>query len=161
MQEKVDPYLRPLYDALYDLLEPEKVDRFLEKNVIEIAPIAFMRGRTLNDSFVILDEAQNTTSEQMKMFVTRLGFNSKAVITGDITQIDLPNPSRSGLIEAMNVLQGVEGIRFQMFNETDVVRHHLVQRIIHAYEDYRARDERQLTFSWRAKRAPVRRAAQS
>jgi phosphate starvation-inducible PhoH-like protein len=146
LQEKVDPYLRPLYDALYDLLEPEKVDRFLEKNVIEIAPIAFMRGRTLNDSFVILDEAQNTTSEQMKMFVTRLGFNSKAVITGDITQIDLPNPSRSGLIEAMNVLQGVEGIRFQMFNETDVVRHHLVQRIIHAYEDYRSRDDRQLTL---------------
>jgi phosphate starvation-inducible protein PhoH and related proteins len=146
LQEKVDPYLRPLYDALYDLLEPEKVDRFLEKNVIEIAPIAFMRGRTLNDSFVILDEAQNTTSEQMKMFVTRLGFNSKAVITGDITQIDLPNPSRSGLIEAMNVLQGVDGIRFQMFNETDVVRHHLVQRIIRAYEDYKSRDDRQLTL---------------
>jgi phosphate starvation-inducible PhoH-like protein len=146
LQEKVDPYLRPLYDALYDLLEPEKVDRLLEKNVIEIAPIAFMRGRTLNDSFVILDEAQNTTSEQMKMFVTRLGFNSKAVITGDITQIDLPNPNRSGLIEAMNVLQGVEGIRFQMFTEVDVVRHHLVQRIIHAYEDYRSRDDRQLTL---------------
>jgi phosphate starvation-inducible PhoH-like protein len=145
LQEKVDPYLRPLYDALYDLLEPEKVDRLLEKNVIEIAPIAFMRGRTLNDSFVILDEAQNTTSEQMKMFVTRLGFNSKAVITGDITQIDLPNPSRSGLIEAMNVLQGVEGIRFQMFTEVDVVRHHLVQRIIHAYEEYR-RDDRQLSL---------------
>ncbi len=146
LQEKVDPYLRPLYDALYDLLEPEKVDRFLEKNVIEIAPIAFMRGRTLNDSFVILDEAQNTTSEQMKMFVTRLGFNSKAVITGDITQIDLPNPSRSGLIEAMNVLQGVEGIRFQMFTEVDVVRHHLVQRIIRAYEDFRSRDDRQLNL---------------
>ncbi len=146
LQEKVDPYLRPLYDALYDLLEPEKVDRFLEKNMIEIAPIAFMRGRTLNDSFVILDEAQNTTSEQMKMFVTRLGFNSKAVITGDITQIDLPNPSRSGLIEAMNVLQGVEGIRFQMFTEVDVVRHHLVQRIIRAYEDFRSRDDRQLTL---------------
>jgi phosphate starvation-inducible PhoH-like protein len=146
LQEKVDPYLRPLYDALYDLLEPEKVDRFLEKNVIEIAPIAFMRGRTLNDSFVILDEAQNTTSEQMKMFVTRLGFNSKAVITGDITQIDLPNPGRSGLIEAMNVLQGVEGIRFQMFTEVDVVRHHLVQRIIRAYEDFRSRDERQLSL---------------
>jgi phosphate starvation-inducible PhoH-like protein len=146
LQEKVDPYLRPLYDALYDLLEPEKVDRFLEKNVIEIAPIAFMRGRTLNDSFVILDEAQNTTSEQMKMFVTRLGFNSKAVITGDITQIDLPNPARSGLIEAMNVLQGVDGICFQMFNETDVVRHHLVQRIIRAYEDFKARDDRQLTL---------------
>ncbi len=146
LQEKVDPYLRPLYDALYDLLEPEKVDRFLEKNVIEIAPIAFMRGRTLNDSFVILDEAQNTTSEQMKMFVTRLGFNSKAVITGDITQIDLPNPSRSGLIEAMNVLQGVEGIRFQMFSESDVVRHHLVQRIVRAYEDFRSRDDRQLNL---------------
>ncbi|PSH05024.1 MAG: hypothetical protein CXZ00_04165 [Acidobacteria bacterium] len=146
LQEKVDPYLRPLYDALYDLLEPEKVDRFLERNVIEIAPIAFMRGRTLNEAFVILDEAQNTTSEQMKMFVTRLGFNSKAVITGDITQIDLPNPNRSGLIEAMNVLQGVEGIRFQMFNETDVVRHHLVQRIIRAYEDYRSRDDRQLSL---------------
>jgi phosphate starvation-inducible PhoH-like protein len=146
LQEKVDPYLRPLYDALYDLLEPEKVDRFLEKNVIEIAPIAFMRGRTLNDSFVILDEAQNTTSEQMKMFVTRLGFGSKAVITGDITQIDLPNPSRSGLIEAMNVLQGVEGIRFQMFNESDVVRHHLVQRIVRAYEDFRSRDDRQLNL---------------
>ena len=146
LQEKVDPYLRPLYDALYDLLEPEKVDRLLEKNVIEIAPIAFMRGRTLNDAFVILDEAQNTTSEQMKMFVTRLGFNSKAVITGDVTQIDLPNPNRSGLIEAMNVLQGVEGIRFQFFTEVDVVRHHLVQRIIRAYEDFRARDDRQLTL---------------
>ncbi len=105
-----------------------------------------MRGRTLNDSFVILDEAQNTTSEQMKMFVTRLGFNSKAVITGDITQIDLPNPSRSGLVEAMNVLQGVEGIRFQMFNEHDVVRHQLVQRIIRAYEDFRVRDDRQLSL---------------
>jgi phosphate starvation-inducible PhoH-like protein len=150
LQEKVDPYLRPLYDALYDLLEPEKVDRLLEKNVIEIAPIAFMRGRTLNDSFVILDEAQNTTSEQMKMFVTRLGFNSKAVITGDITQIDLPNPSRSGLIEAMNVLQGVEGIRFQMFTDVDVVRHHLVQRIIRAYEDFRSRDDRQLTLQLEA-----------
>lgn len=146
LQEKVDPYLRPLYDALYDLLEPEKVDRLLEKNVIEIAPIAFMRGRTLNDSFVILDEAQNTTREQMKMFVTRLGFNSKAVITGDITQIDLPNANRSGLIEAMNVLQGVEGIRFQMFNDTDVVRHQLVQRIIRAYEDFRDRDDRQLNL---------------
>jgi phosphate starvation-inducible protein PhoH and related proteins len=155
LQEKVDPYLRPLYDALYDLLEPEKVDRFLEKNVIEIAPIAFMRGRTLNDSFVILDEAQNTTSEQMKMFVTRLGFNSKAVITGDITQIDLPNPNRSGLVEAMNVLQGVEGIRFQMFNDTDVVRHQLVQRIVRAYEDYRSRDDRQLTLQLESESARV------
>ena len=110
LQDKIDPYLRPLYDALYDMLDPEKVDRYLEKNVIEIAPIAFMRGRTLNDSFVILDEAQNTTSEQMKMFVTRLGFNSKAVITGDVTQIDLPNARRSGLLEAMDVLKNVEGL---------------------------------------------------
>src|SRR3974377_37524 len=110
LQEKVDPYLRPLYDALYDMLDPDKVDRYLEKNVIEIAPIAFMRGRTLNDSFVILAEAQNTTSEQMKMFCTRLGFNSKAVITGDITQIDLPNSNRSGLLEVIDILRNVEGI---------------------------------------------------
>lgn len=135
LQEKVDPYLRPLYDALYDLMDQERVDRFLEKNVIEIAPIAFMRGRTLNDSFIILDEAQNTTSEQMKMFVTRLGFNSKAVITGDITQIDLPNSRRSGLLEAMDVLKGVDGISFNFFGEEDVVRHHLVQRIVRAYDE--------------------------
>ena len=144
LQEKVDPYLRPLYDALYDLLEPEKVDRFLEKNVIEIAPIAFMRGRTLNDSFVILDEAQNTTSEQMKMFVTRLGFGSKAVITGDITQIDLPNARRSGLLEAIDILQGVNGLAFVHFDESDVVRHHLVQRIIRAYDEHRRLVEQQL-----------------
>src|SRR4249919_272440 len=135
LQEKVDPYLRPLYDALYDLMEPERVDRFLEKNVIEIAPIAFMRGRTLNDSFVILDEAQNTTPEQMKMFVTRMGFNSKAVITGDVTQIDLPNAKRSGLLEAADVLKPVEGIFFNYFTEEDVVRHHLVQRIVRAYDE--------------------------
>ena len=134
LQEKVDPYLRPLYDAFYELLDPERVDRYLEKNVIEIAPIAFMRGRTLNDCFVILDEAQNTTSEQMKMFVTRLGFNSKAVITGDITQIDLPNPRKSGLVDAINILDGVEGIHFCHFEECDVVRHALVQRIVRAYE---------------------------
>src|SRR5436189_133299 len=139
LQEKVDPYLRPLYDALYDMLEPEKVDRYLEKNVIEIAPIAFMRGRTLNDSFVILDEAQNTTSEQMKMFVTRLGFNSKAVITGDITQIDLPSARRSGLLEAADVLKKVEGLTFVYFDEGDVVRHHLVQRIIRAYDEHKTR----------------------
>ncbi len=150
LQEKVDPYLRPLYDALYDMLEPEKVDRYLEKNIIEIAPIAFMRGRTLNDSFVILDEAQNTTSEQMKMFVTRLGFNSKAVITGDITQIDLPNASRSGLVEASNILKNVEGISFQYFDEGDVVRHHLVQRIIRAYEENKTRTEAQLTLQLEA-----------
>ncbi len=137
LQDKIDPYLRPLYDALYDMLDPEKVDRYLEKNVIEIAPIAFMRGRTLNDSFVILDEAQNTTSEQMKMFVTRLGFNSKAVITGDITQIDLPNARRSGLLEAIDVLQRVEGLTFVHFDESDVVRHHLVQRIIRAYDEHK------------------------
>ena len=146
LQEKVDPYLRPLYDALYDMLDPDKVDRYLEKNVIEIAPIAFMRGRTLNDAFVILDEAQNTTSEQMKMFVTRLGFNSKAVITGDITQIDLPNANRSGLVEAVEILGKVEGIRFCYFDEGDVVRHHLVQRIIRAYDDYKGRNE-QLSLS--------------
>src|SRR3974390_2286461 len=148
LQDKIDPYVRPLYDALDDMLDPEKVDRYLEKNVIEIAPIAFMRGRTLNDSFVILDEAQNTTSEQMKMFVTRLGFNSKAVITGDITQIDLPNPGRSGLVEAIDVLRDVEGIRFCYFDEGDVVRHHLVQRIVRAYEDYKGRNE-QLSFDLR------------
>jgi phosphate starvation-inducible PhoH-like protein len=135
LQEKVDPYLRPLYDALYDLMEPERVDRFLEKNIIEIAPIAFMRGRTLNDSFIILDEAQNTTPEQMKMFVTRMGFNSKAVITGDVTQIDLPNARRSGLLEAAEVLKPVEGIFFNYFGEEDVVRHHLVQRIVRAYDE--------------------------
>jgi len=139
LQDKIDPYLRPLYDALYDMLEPEKVDRYLEKNVIEIAPIAFMRGRTLNDSFVILDEAQNTTSEQMKMFVTRLGFNSKAVITGDVTQIDLPNARRSGLLEAADVLKHVDGLTFVYFDEGDVVRHHLVQRIIRAYDEFKTR----------------------
>src|SRR6478752_4705487 len=139
LQDKIDPYLRPLYDALYDMLDPEKVDRYLEKNVIEIAPIAFMRGRTLNDSFVILDEAQNTTSEQMKMFVTRLGFNSKAVITGDITQIDLPNARRSGLLEAMDVLKGVQGLSFVHFEKSDVVRHHLVQRIIRAYDEHKTK----------------------
>src|SRR5438270_78651 len=147
LQDKIDPYLRPLYDALYDMLEPEKVDRYLEKNVIEIAPIAFMRGRTLNDSFVILDEAQNTTSEQMKMFVTRLGFNSKAVITGDVTQIDLPNARRSGLLEAADVLKHVEGLMFAYFDEGDVVRHHLVQRIIRAYDEHKTRAaEEQMTL---------------
>ena len=134
LQEKVDPYLRPLYDALYDLLDPEKVDKMLEKNIIEVAPLAFMRGRTLNDAFIIMDEAQNTTTEQMKMFLTRLGNNSKAVITGDITQIDLPNPRKSGLVDAINVLEGVDGIRFCHFEDSDVVRHALVQRIVRAYD---------------------------
>lgn len=136
LQEKVDPYLQPLYDALYDLSERDKVDRLLEKNVIEVAPIAFMRGRTLNESFVILDEAQNTTHEQMKMFLTRIGFNSKAVITGDITQIDLPSGKRSGLVEAIDVVSNIAGIAFVWFNEKDVVRHALVQEIIKAYEAY-------------------------
>ena len=136
LQEKVNPYLRPLYDALYDVLDPDRVDRYVEKNIIEIAPIAFMRGRTLNDAFVILDEAQNTTSEQMKMFLTRLGFNSKAVITGDVTQIDLPNGRRSGLVEAIEVVGKVPGISMVYFTERDVVRHTLVQRIIRAYEEF-------------------------
>src|SRR6202795_1452638 len=139
LQEKIDPYLRPLYDALFDMMDPERVERYLEKNIIEIAPIAFMRGRTLNDSFVILDEAQNTTSEQMKMVLTRLGFNSKAVITGDVTQIDLPNARRSGLLEAMDVLKKVDGLAFVHFDETDVVRHHLVQRIVRAYDEHKTR----------------------
>jgi phosphate starvation-inducible protein PhoH and related proteins len=136
LEEKVNPYLRPLYDALYDVLDPDKVERYVEKSIIEIAPIAFMRGRTLNDAFVILDEAQNTTSEQMKMFLTRLGFNSKAVITGDVTQVDLPNGRRSGLMEAVEVVSRVEGISFIYFTERDVVRHSLVQRIIRAYEEF-------------------------
>ena len=136
LQEKVDPYLRPLYDALYDMLDSDRVEKLLERNVIEVAPIAFMRGRTLNDSFIILDEAQNSTPEQMKMVLTRQGFGSKMVVNGDITQIDLPNGRRSGLIDAMEVLKGVEGISFVQFDERDVVRHTLVQRIVKAYERY-------------------------
>ncbi len=136
LQQKIDPYMRPLYDALYDMLDADKLERFLEKGIIEVAPLAFMRGRTLNDSFVILDEAQNTTSEQMKMFLTRLGFNSKAVITGDITQIDLPQGKKSGLIEALEVCEKIEGIGVLHFGEKDVVRHNLVQQIIRAYEEY-------------------------
>lgn len=147
LQEKVDPYLRPLYDALYDLLDAEKVDRYLEKNVIEIAPIAFMRGRTLNDSFIILDEAQNTTHEQMKMFLTRMGFNSKTVVTGDVTQIDLPNARRSGLVEAAEILKGVNGITFTYFDQGDVVRHQLVQRIINAYGEHQERVQQQMSLS--------------
>ena len=136
LTEKVNPYLRPLYDALYDMLDTERVARFLERGTIEIAPIAFMRGRTLNDAFVILDEAQNTTSEQMKMFLTRLGFGSKAVITGDITQIDLPTGRPSGLIEAIKVVGNIEGIEFIHFDDRDVVRHKLVQQIVKAYDAY-------------------------
>jgi phosphate starvation-inducible PhoH-like protein len=136
LQEKVNPYLRPLYDALYDMLDTDRVARYLERGTIEIAPIAFMRGRTLNDSFVILDEAQNTTTEPMKMFLTRLGFGSKAVITGDVTQIDLPSGRMSGLVEAMKVVSAVEGISFIYFDERDVVRHKLVQQIVKAYEAF-------------------------
>jgi len=136
LQEKVDPYLRPLYDALYDMIESDRVEKLLERSVIEVAPIAFMRGRTLNDSFIILDEAQNSTPEQMKMVLTRLGFNSKMVVNGDVTQIDLPNGRRSGLIDATDVLKGVEGITFVQFDEKDVVRHTLVQRMVKAYERY-------------------------
>ncbi len=136
--EKVNPYLRPLYDALYDIIGYDKVGRMMDRGVIEVAPIAFMRGRTLNDSFVILDEAQNTTGEQMKMFLTRIGFNSKAVVNGDVTQIDLPQGRRSGLSEAERVLKGIHGIEFVYFDERDVVRHHLVQKIITAYSRFEA-----------------------
>jgi len=136
LQEKVDPYLRPLYDALYDMLEVEKAEKLLERGIIEVAPIAFMRGRTLNDSFIIVDEAQNSTQEQMKMLLTRQGFNSKMVVNGDITQIDLPFGKRSGLLNAIQVLRGVEGISFVYFDERDVVRHSLVQRIVKAYERF-------------------------
>ena len=141
MTEKVTPYLRPLYDALFDMIELEKATSLIERGVIEIAPLAFMRGRTLNDSFIILDEAQNTTSEQMKMYLTSLGFNSKTVITGDTTQIDLPSGKVSGLIEAQRVLGNVEGIKFIHFSEQDVVRHKLVQRIVRAYEHYQREPE--------------------
>ena len=133
---KVDPYLRPLFDALYDMLEPEKVNQHLERGVIEVAPLAFMRGRTLNDSFIILDEAQNTSPEQIKMFLTRLGFNSKMVVTGDVTQIDLPKDQRSGLLVIGDILEDVEGIEFVRFGGEDVVRHKLVQRIVAAYNEY-------------------------
>jgi len=138
LAEKVDPYLRPLYDALHDMMRFEKVSNLLHQGVIEVAPLAFMRGRTLNDSFIILDEAQNTTTEQMKMFLTRIGFSSKAVITGDITQIDLPAEKPSGLIETKNILQGIDGITFVFFSKSDVVRHKLVQKIINAYEELEA-----------------------
>jgi phosphate starvation-inducible PhoH-like protein len=141
LQDKVDPYLRPLYDALFDLIDYERVTRLLEKRVIEVAPLAFMRGRTLSDAFIILDEAQNTTSEQMKMFLTRIGFGSKAVITGDVTQVDLPTGKRSGLIEAERILSQLEGIEFVYFTDKDVVRHKLVQMIIRAYEEQGKRSQ--------------------
>jgi phosphate starvation-inducible PhoH-like protein len=158
LQEKINPYLRPLYDALYDMMEPEKVVQLIERGSIEIAPIAFMRGRTLNDSFVIMDEAQNTTTEQMKMFLTRIGFGSKAVVTGDITQIDLPPGKMSGLVEAIDLLSDINGIDFVYFDETDVVRHPLVQSIIRAYD--RAR-ERKATGTGVATEAASRNPASS
>ncbi len=138
--EKVSPYLRPLYDALFDMMDIDKALKLIERGTIEIAPLAFMRGRTLNDSFIILDEAQNTTTEQMKMYLTRLGFGSKTVITGDITQIDLPSGRMSGLVEAIRILKGIEDIRIINFTERDVVRHRLVQKIVQAYEKYEKRD---------------------
>jgi len=138
--EKVSPYLRPLYDALFDMMDVDKSSKLIERGIIEIAPLAFMRGRTLNDSFIILDEAQNTTSEQMKMYLTRLGFGSKTVITGDITQIDLPAGKTSGLVEAMRILKDVEDIKIVYFSERDVVRHRLVQEVVRAYERYEKRD---------------------
>ena len=141
--EKVDPYLRPLYDALYDMVDYDKAVYMLERNIIEIAPLAFMRGRTLNDAFIILDEAQNSTKEQMKMFLTRIGFGSKVVITGDITQIDLPRREQSGLLEAIKVLQNIEGISFVWFKDEDVVRHPIVARIIKAYEEFEKAKEEQ------------------
>lgn len=141
LYEKINPYLRPLYDALYDMLDFEKAQNLVERGLIEIAPLAYMRGRTLNDSFIILDEAQNATSEQMKMFLTRLGFNSKAVITGDVTQVDLPQGRGSGLIEVQNILDDIEGIRFVYFSERDVIRHELVQSIIKAYEKFKGKNE--------------------
>jgi len=159
MAEKVNPYLRPLYDALNDMMNFEKASRLIERGVIEVAPLAFMRGRTLNDSFVILDEAQNTTSEQMKMFLTRLGFDSRAVITGDVTQIDLPSEQPSGLVEALRILDGTDGIGFMRFSEKDVVRHPLVQTIVRAYERHeRATGRDQRNGRGAARDAPARAA---
>ena len=156
LQQKIDPYMRPLYDALYDMLDADKLERFLEKGIVEVAPLAFMRGRTLNDSFVILDEAQNTTSEQMKMVLTRLGFNSKAVITGDVTQIDLPTGRRSGLVEALEVVGRIPGIAFINFNERDVVRHNLVQQIIKAYDEFGVGEARRKASSGNGKTEPAK-----
>jgi phosphate starvation-inducible PhoH-like protein len=155
LMAKVDPYLRPLFDALYDMLEPERVNQHLERGVIEVAPLAFMRGRSLNDSFIILDEAQNTSPEQMKMFLTRLGFNSKMVVTGDITQVDLPQDQRSGLVIIGDILGDVEGIEFVRFGGQDVVRHKLVQRIVAAYDEY---SEKQTPGIRPARQADQRRA---
>ena len=141
LQDKVNPYLRPLYDGLYDVLGMETAQKYMDRSIIEVAPLAYMRGRTLDDSFIILDEAQNTTPEQMKMFLTRIGFGSKAVITGDVTQVDLPKGNYSGLVEVQKILPNVEGISFQYLTEADVVRHPLVQKIILAYEAYQKEDK--------------------
>ncbi len=143
LQAKVDPYLRPLFDALYDMLDPDRVNGYFDRGVIEVAPLAFMRGRTLNDAFVILDEAQNTTPEQMKMFLTRLGFNSKMVVTGDVTQIDLPRDNKSGLVVVKEILEGIEDVRFVKFGGDDVVRHRLVQKIVAAYGKHDEREAAQ------------------
>ncbi len=160
LQEKIDPYLRPLYDALFEMLDSDKVEKFLERNVIEVAPIAFMRGRTLNDSFIILDEAQNSTPEQMKMVLTRQGFNSKMVVTGDITQIDLPHGRGCGLLDAIDILRGIDEIKFMTFDESDVVRHSLVQKIIRAYEHYQEGTgaARQLPLRWSEPQTPPQQA---
>jgi phosphate starvation-inducible PhoH-like protein len=158
LMAKVDPYLRPLFDALHDMLDPEKVSAHLERGVIEIAPLAFMRGRTLNDSFVILDEAQNTTPEQMKMFLTRLGFGSKMVVTGDVTQVDLPREQRSGLVAVGEVLDSIEGIEFVRFGGEDVVRHKLVQRIVEAYDEHSRREAPELRPAERDRSVADRRA---
>ncbi|MCC6389087.1 MAG: PhoH family protein [Bryobacterales bacterium] len=161
LQEKVDPYLRPLYDAIYDMMDAEKVEKLMERSTIEVAPLAFMRGRTLNDSFIILDEAQNCTAEQMKMVLTRQGFNSKTVVTGDLTQIDLPSTRRSGLLEATEVLRGIEGISFVYFDERDVVRHTLVQKIVKAYEKFQEINAaRQLTLKLAEPEPPAAPAAE-
>jgi phosphate starvation-inducible PhoH-like protein len=157
LQEKIDPYLRPLYDALYEMVDQDKIEKLLERNTIEIAPLAFMRGRTLNDAFIIMDEAQNCTPEQMKMILTRQGFNSKMVVTGDPTQVDLPGGHRSGLAEVVDVLRGVEGVQFVQFDDRDVVRHALVQRIVRAYERYNQRTgaDRQMALKLSDPAAPA------
>ncbi len=161
LMAKIDPYLRPLFDALHDMLDPERVSQHLERGVIEVAPLAFMRGRTLNDSFIILDEAQNTSPEQMKMFLTRLGFNSKVVVTGDITQIDLPREQDSGLVVVSEILESVEGIDFVRFGEEDVVRHKLVRRIVAAYNEHAQRLAPELHARSRISRTPPTRPEQS
>ena len=161
IQAKVDPYLRPLFDALYDMLDPDRVNGYFERGVIEVAPLAFMRGRTLNDSFVILDEAQNTSPEQMKMFLTRLGFNSRMVVTGDITQIDLPTDQRSGLVVVRDILDEVQDISFVHFGGEDVVRHKLVQRIVAAYDEHGSASARRDRRADAAERRPRRRAGRA